>query len=70
MATKNENIPSWDWLTINGFIKFTNQQITENQIRWLLRSRLSNGLNDHVKTIGRKLYINKQGFISWMEHDS
>jgi len=69
MDTNTENSHSWDWLTINGFIKFTNHQITENQLRWLLRSRFSNGLNEHVKTIGRKIYINKQGFIRWLENN-
>ena len=69
MEKLNIKDTTFDWLTINGFINFTNQQITKNQIRWLLRSRLNNGLNEHVKTIGRKLYINKQGFISWMENN-
>ena len=66
----NENQLTFDWVTIEGFINFTNNQISESQIRWCLRSRTHNGLDKHVKTFGRKIYVHKQGFLGWFEENN
>ena len=66
----NENQLTFDWVTIEGFIDFTNNQISENQIRWCLRSKNHNGLDEHVTTLGRKTYLNKQGFLKWFEENN
>ncbi len=66
----NENSSDFGWVTIDGFLKFTNQQISESQIRWCLRSRTHNGLDKHVKTFGRKIYVHKQGFLGWFEENN
>ena len=58
---------TFDWLTIPATVEFTNNQVTENQIRWWLRSKKSNGLAEHTRTIGRKIYINKIGFMEWFD---
>lgn len=57
------------WLTIPSLVQFTNEQVTENQIRWWLRSKNTNGLGKYTRTIGRKIYINKKGFMEWFERE-
>ena len=58
------------WVTILSLVEFTNEEVTENQIRWWLRSKESNGLAKITRTIGRKTYINKNGFIKWFEEEA
>ena len=58
---------TFDWLTIPAIVEFTNNQVSENQLRWWLRSKKSNGLGEHTRTIGRKIYINKIGFMEWFD---
>jgi len=58
---------TFDWLTIPSLVEFTDKQVTENQLRWWLRSKKSNGLGEHTRTIGRKIYINKIGFMEWFD---
>ncbi len=58
---------TFDWLTIPSLVEFTNKQVTENQLRWWLRSKQSNGLGEYTRTIGRKIYINKTGFMKWFD---
>jgi len=57
------------WLTIPSLVKFTNEEVTENQIRWWLRSKNTNGLDKYTRIIGRKIYINKKGFMEWFERE-
>ena len=57
------------WLTIPSLVQFTNEEVTENQIRWWLRSKNTNGLSKYTRTIGRKIYINKNGFMEWFERE-
>jgi len=57
------------WLTIPSLVNFTNKEVTENQIRWWLRSKSTNGLGKYTRTIGRKIYINKNGFMEWFEQE-
>jgi len=58
---------TFDWLTIPSLVNFTNKEVTENQLRWWLRSKKSNGLGKYTRTIGRKIYIHKLGFMKWFE---
>ena len=58
---------TFDWLTILSLVEFTDKQVTENQLRWWLRSKETNGLVEHTRTIGRKIYINKIGFMEWFD---
>jgi len=58
---------TFPWLTIPSLIQFTNDEVTENQIRWWLRSKKTNGLSKYTRVIGRKIYINKSGFLEWFE---
>ena len=67
IQTPQKTGPTFDWLTIPATVEFTNNQVTENQIRWWLRSKQTNGLGKHVRTIGKKIYINKFGFIEWFD---
>ena len=57
------------WLTIPSLVQFTNEEVTENQIRWWLRSKNTNGLGQYTRTIGRKIYFNKKGFMEWFERE-
>jgi len=59
---------TFDWLTIPSLIEFTDKQVTENQLRWWLRFKKTNGLEECTRTIGRKIYINKAGFMRWFEY--
>jgi hypothetical protein len=70
MSTLKENLSNFGWVTIEGLIEFTNNQISENQIRWVLRSKNHNGLDEHVTTLGRKTYLNKEGFLKWFEENN
>jgi len=65
--TSQITIQTFDWLTILSLVEFTDKQVTENQLRWWLRSKKSNGLAEHTRTIGRKIYINKIGFMEWFD---
>ncbi len=56
-----------DWQKLSSFIR-TFPQFSESQLRWLLLHRKTNGLNKHVRKIGKPLYINVSGFISWIEN--
>jgi len=56
---------TFPWLTIPSLVEFTNEEVTENQIRWWLRSKSTNGLDKCTRIIGRKIYINKNGFMDW-----
>ena len=70
MKELNLKDTTFGWVTIEGFIDFTNHQISENQIRWCLRSKNHNGLDEHVTTLGRKIYLNTQGFLKWFEENN
>lgn len=57
--TPDSQDEEWPWLSIQSFSEYTNGEISEWQIRWLLRSRHQNGLDEDVITIGKKLYLHK-----------
>lgn len=58
------------WVSIQSLLLFTNEEISENQIRWWLRSKETNGLGKYTRTIGRKIYIHKYGFMKWFEEEA
>jgi len=34
---------------------------------WLIRNRATNGLEQHIKKVNGKLYLNFPGFMTWFE---
>jgi hypothetical protein len=36
-------------------------------LRWFLRQRHLNGLDAHVRRVGKKLYIHVPGFAAWID---
>ena len=70
LCTPQQNTElTFDWLTIPSLVNFTNKEVTQNQIRWWLRFKSTNGLGKCTRTIGRKIYINKHGFLEWFEQE-
>ncbi|HDY86478.1 hypothetical protein LCGC14_1300380 [marine sediment metagenome] len=61
---QNKNLDDWQKLPV-----FLRQypQFQMNQLRTLLLKREVNGLARHIKKIGKPLYINTPGFLSWIE---
>ena len=53
------------WLSLNDFVS-EHSQFTENQLRWLIRHKRENGLNSVFKKVGKRIYINEQGFADWL----
>ena len=65
--TPQKTGPTFDWITILAIPEFTDNQVSENQIRWWLRSKKTNGLGKHVRKMGGKTYINKPGWVGrWL----
>ena len=56
-----------DWQKLDDFVQ-SNPQFTVPQMRGLLFNRKKNGLNEHTRKIGKFLYLNSPGFLSWIEH--
>ena len=67
--TQQELGPTFDWVTLPGLIAHTNNQVSESQLRWWLRSKSTNGLAKCVRLRGRKMYFNKQLFNAWFEKE-
>ncbi len=60
------------WRTIPALLERLNAgsstpSFTESSMRWLLRNARSNGLEQHVRRLGKKLLINEAGFLRWMD---
>lgn len=53
------------WLPLNDFVS-EHSQFTENQLRWLIRHKRENGLSRVFKKVGKRIYINEQGFADWL----
>ncbi|WP_372877050.1 hypothetical protein [Spongiibacter marinus] len=54
-----------DWLTVESFCeRFPN--IPEPTLRWQLTTRKRNGLEPHVRVIGKKRYISVSGYAAWL----
>jgi len=61
-----ENTPSInDWQKLPDFLKL-NPQFTNQQMRWLLLHRETNGLNKYTRKIGKPIYISVSGFLKWI----
>lgn len=41
-------------------------QFKESSIRWWLRQRRNNGLDEHVRKVGKQLYVYVPGFLHWI----
>ena len=54
-----------DWQKLPDFLK-QYHQFTDQQMRWLLLHREVNGLSEHVRKIGKPLYIHVPGFLQWI----
>lgn len=55
-----------DWKKLDSFVE-ENKQFTVQQLRGLLFNRKHNGLDAHTRKIGKFLYLNSPGFLSWIE---
>lgn len=56
-----------DFSTPEGLAKSHPQLFTLPQLRWALRFRHENGLDQHVTRMGRRIYINVPGFTEWFQ---
>jgi hypothetical protein len=56
-----------DLITIEGMIEQYPGLFSETQLRWALRTRKDNGLNQHVFKLGKMLYLSKSGFAEWLQ---
>ncbi len=54
-----------DWQKLPDFLK-QHPQFTDQQMRWLLLHREINGLSEHIRKIGKPLYIHVPGFLQWI----
>ena len=54
-----------DWQKLPDFLK-QHPQFTDQQMRWLLLHRKTNGLSEHIRKIGKPLYIHVPGFLQWI----
>lgn len=55
-----------DWQPIQPFVQ-DNEQFQENQLRWLIRNRHTNGFDEVVRKIGRRWFISNHRFARWIE---
>lgn len=42
-------------------------QFPEPRLRWWLRERKRNGLDQHVRKLGKQLYVHVPGFTRWVD---
>ena len=54
-----------NWMPLREFVS-ENNQFTVNQLRWLIRHKTENGLEAVFVKVGRRIYINEQGFADWL----
>jgi len=52
--------------TPEGLSAVSGGKISVSQLRWALRFREENGLNEAVIKFGRRLYIHKPSFFKWL----
>ena len=65
-VSSEDTIPSIDdWQPLPVFLE-KHPQFSEQQLRWLLFHRKTNGLDQYVQKIGKPLYINVPGFTRWI----
>lgn len=56
------------WATPKALAQILRDAFTEPSIRWLIFNAKRNGLEPHIRRIGRKVLINVAGFQSWIEN--
>lgn len=54
-----------DWMKKSDFLK-EYPQFTNQQMNWLLLNRETNGLAEHIRKIGKPIYIHVPGFVQWI----
>lgn len=54
-----------EWKSMQAFLE-SHPQFQEGQMRWLLRHRKRNGLDDAVRKLGRSIYIHQGLFAQWI----
>jgi len=54
-----------DWIKLSDFL-VQYPQFTNQQMRWLLLHRETNGLSEHTRKIGKPIYIHVPGFLQWI----
>jgi len=60
------NIPDLsEFETPDSLVKISGGKISLAQIRWALRFRNENGLNEAVVKMGKRLYIHRPTFMRW-----
>lgn len=52
--------------TIEKLVEEYPDLISENALRWAMRFRHDNGLDQHVTRLGKHLLIHIPGFTSWL----
>lgn len=57
-----------DWVLIPEFKRRYPNFSTP--IKWLLLHRHSNGLSEHCRLVGRRLYLSIPGFLHWIENQA
>lgn len=55
-----------EFRTINKLVEEHPSIISEYALRWALRFRHDNGLDEHVTKLGKQLLIHVPGFTSWL----
>ena len=56
-----------DYVTFDQLVRECEGLFTPYQLRAALRRRHQNGLGQHVRKMGVRLYIHRQGFVEWFE---
>lgn len=56
------------WATPKALAEQMRNAFSEASIRWHIFNAKRNGLEPHIRRIGRKVLINVAGFQSWIEN--
>jgi hypothetical protein len=59
------------WRSIAAMAEIVNRgatkpTLTEHALRHYVRTAEQNGLEPHIRRLGRKILIHEQGFLSWL----
>jgi len=68
-STRNDEAATYDLRelrTIEQLVKEYPNLISEHAMRWALRFRHKNGLDQHVTRFGKHLLIHVPGFTAWL----
>ena len=64
MQTSNDP----QWATPKALAEMMAQAFSESAIRWHIFNAKRNGLDPHIRRIGRKVLVNVAGFREWIEN--